>query len=121
MTKPKRIQRSRKKGHKHPPGTLFITRPGPFGNPFTPAGCRAAGYSGTDEEIRKRCVGAFRAWLTSPHWRENWDGPESEMRRAWILANLHKIREATHVACWCKPGSPCHGPVLIELACEGVG
>lgn len=117
MTRPQRIQRSSAKGHRHPPGTVFITRPGPWGNPFNVKDCRAAGY---DDFPEARCVVAFRAWLANPVGHLFWDNPESERRRAWILANLHVIREAKCVACWCAVGEPCHGDVLIELACGSV-
>jgi len=112
---PKRIQRKRTKGWKMPENTIYIGRPGKFGNPFTAKGCRDAGYSGTDREINERCVKAFRAWLCSKHWRENWDGEESERRRQAILDSLHELRDK-NVADWCKEGDPCHGDVLLELA-----
>lgn len=97
-----------------PANTVSVARPGVFGNPFTPKGCRSAGYSGTDDEISRRCVEAFRVWL-GPHWRENWDGPESETRRSKLLEQLPKLR-GKNLACWCKPGKPCHADVLLELA-----
>jgi len=80
-----RIQRSRKKGSKLPPGTINCTRPGPFGNPFTVKWCREAGYQETDREIKDVCVSMFRMWL-SPLWRFVWIGPESERRRNVILS-----------------------------------
>lgn len=33
--KPQRIQRKRVKGWRMPPNTVSVTRPGPYGNPFT--------------------------------------------------------------------------------------
>lgn len=111
---PKRIQRKRTKGWRMPANTVSITRPGKYGNPFTVAGCRDAGFAGTDEGLRLRCIEAFRVWL-GPHWRNNWDGEESERRRQSILDNLHKLR-GKDLACFCKEGQPCHGDVLIELA-----
>ena len=111
---PSRIQRRRVKGWKMPPDTVSVTRPGRFGNPFTPAGCREAGYSGTDEAIRQRCVEAFRVWL-GPHWREVWQSQESEQRRKILLDHLRHLR-GQNLACWCPIGSPCHADVLLELA-----
>ncbi len=47
---PKRIQRSRAKGWRMPPNTVYVGRPSLFGNPFI--GDAAA------------CVDAYRMWLT---------------------------------------------------------
>jgi hypothetical protein len=111
---PKRIQRSRKKGWRLPPNARCVTRPGIFGNPFTPEQCREAGFQGTDLEIKARCVEAFRVWL-GPHWRENWGGEESEKRRARLLAELPKLR-GMDLACFCPLDQPCHSTILLELA-----
>lgn len=93
---------------------VVVARPSIYGNPFTVTGCREAGYIGTDEEIARRCVGAFRAWL-GPFWRNNWDGEESERRRATLLAALPQLR-GKNLACWCRRDQPCHADVLLELA-----
>lgn len=113
--KPKRIQRKRTKGWRMPEGTVSVTRPGPFGNPFLVQECREAGFVGTDEEIAHRCVEAFRAWIDSPYWRTNWDGEESERARARILRRLSELR-GKDLACWCDLDQPCHADVLLELA-----
>lgn len=112
---PERVQLSRRKGWRMPPNTVSVARPGKWGNPFTVRGCRAAGFVGTDAELAARVVGAFRAWLTSPHWRENWSGPEAERRRNTILSELPSLR-GKNLACWCPLDQPCHAAVLLELA-----
>ena len=111
---PDRIQLSRAKGWRMPPNTVKVDRSTKWGNPFTIAECREAGYVGTDEAIAARCVEAFRVWL-GPMWRNNWQGRESEAARAAILDNIAHLR-GKHLACWCKPGSPCHADVLLEIA-----
>jgi hypothetical protein len=35
--------------------------------------------------------------------------------RAKLLQRLPELR-GKNLACWCKPGEPCHGHVLLELA-----
>lgn len=100
-----------------PPNTVSVARPGRFGNPFTMAGCREAGFVGTDEQIARRCVEAFRAWL-GPWWRNNWDGPESEAKRAVVLSEISGLR-GKNLACWCPLGAPCHADALLELANAG--
>lgn len=130
MTKPVRLQLSRRAGFNlqalsHAMNGLpafNVARPGRFGNPFTMTGCREAGYRGTDEQIAARCAEAYRPWL-GPYWQNNWQGPESERKRSAVLDGLSGLR-GKNLACWCKPGAPCHADVLIELAnrlaCEEV-
>ena len=111
---PARIQLSRAKGWRMPPNTVKVDRSTKWGNPFTVAGCREAGYLGTDAEIAARCVEAFRVWL-GPLWRNNWQGPDSEAARSAILDNIADLR-GKNLACWCPPGSPCHADILLEIA-----
>lgn len=113
---PEEVQRRRTKGYRLPPNTVSVTRPGVFGNPFTPQGCRDAGYQGTDDEIKARCVAAFEVWL-GPNWRENWNGEESERRRAELFRRLPELR-GKNLACYCPIGKPCHRQVLLRLANE---
>lgn len=86
-----RVQRKRSRGFRLPAGTVCVTRPGPWGNPFPAAG-------------------EFRRWLSGEI-----DRPELAARRAWILANVGSLRGRT-LACWCPIGADCHGDVLVELA-----
>ena len=113
---PMRIQLSRAKGWRMPENTVNVAR-GPgriWGNPFTVADCRDAGFRGTEAELSARCVEAFRVWL-GPMWRNNWQGPESEAARGAILSRLSELR-GKNLACWCPPGCPCHADVLLEIA-----
>ena len=115
MSKSIRGQRKRTKGFKLPPNTVSVCRPGRFGNPFKPAECRAAGYQGTDREIKQRCVDAFRAWLCNPDGWLNWDGEEAEARKQAILHSLESLR-GKNLACFCALNEPCHADVLLEMA-----
>lgn len=104
---PDRIQLSRAKGWRMPPNTVNVAR-GPgrkWGNPYTVAAAREAGYVGTDDELRAMCVAEFRAMLADPPAAEALGYP----------ADLSPLR-GKHLACWCPPGSPCHGDVLLEVA-----
>lgn len=112
---PHRIQRKRTKGFRLPINTVSVCRPGRFGNPFKLDECRAAGYQGTDLEIKRRCVEAFRAWLCDKDGWMNWQGDEAEMRKAAILAGLESLR-GKNLACFCKLEDPCHADILLELA-----
>ncbi len=122
MSRPVRLRLSRAKGFdlqawsREVNGLAAVNcaRPRQFGNPFTIAGARDAGFSGDDRYLAARCVDAFRVWL-GPHWRENWDGDVSEHTRAALLAGLPALR-GKNLACWCADGAPCHADVLLDLA-----
>lgn len=103
----KRIQLSRKRGAKLPPGTVNAARPGRWGNPFN---WKEYAESMSIEESKKCASGLYKDWLQSKI-------PLFEIeRRRWILSHLHLIREAEYVACWCKATDSCHADILIELA-----
>jgi hypothetical protein len=93
-------------------------RPTRFGNPFTIKGCREAGYLGSDLEIAARCIEAFRTWIDTRHWRENWAGAESEHARAAMHAGLPTLR-GKNLACWCALDAACHCDVLMDIAKKG--
>lgn len=109
--RPIRVQLSRKKGWKMPPNTVKVCRPGPFGNPFTVTDAVEIGVS--PERAQAFVVRCFRDWLAGD--RQNWMGDESDKAAAAILARLPELR-GKNLACWCKPGDPCHADVLLELA-----
>lgn len=112
---PMRVQRKRTKGFRLPPNTVSVCRPGKFGNPFKPDECRAAGYKGTDLEIKKCCVLAFREWLCDKDGSLNWQGDKADQAKAAILDGLESLR-GKNLACFCKLDEPCHADVLLELA-----
>ena len=111
--KPIRIQLSRAKGWRMPPNTVKVSRPSIWGNPFSVAALRDAGFSGSDGGLAVICVNSFRGWLAGSD--RDWMGPQSEAAREAILARLPELR-GRNLACWCKPGCPCHADVLLEIA-----
>ena len=123
LSSPTRIQLSRRKGWRLPEGAVSVSRPGRFGNPFTREAAIESGFA-TDETWQAFVVGCFRDWLgPSQSGCDWWQGPESHKRRAAIIDGLPALR-GKNLACWCKPGAPCHADVLLELAnrpiCEAV-
>lgn len=115
MNQPKRVQRKRTKGWRMPPNCVSVTRPGPFGNPFTVASAREVyGPKASDAQLTRQAVQAFREWLTKRQqlW---WIGPESDAAKARLLQLLPTLK-GKDLACYCKPGAPCHADVLLELA-----
>jgi hypothetical protein len=63
-------------------------------------------------------VGWFREWITNPTsddaTHESGFGGHA-LAHAHIRAALPSLR-GKNLACWCKPGQPCHADVLLKLA-----
>jgi hypothetical protein len=101
---PDRITIRRVKGWRMPPNTRVVTRATVFGNPWTVPQAREAGFEGSDEELQALCVRRFREAMRL-----------GLPAVATILARLPELR-GKHLACFCKPGTPCHADVLLEMA-----
>jgi hypothetical protein len=93
----KRIQRKRTKGWRMPPNTVYVGRPGKFGNPFLTAA-------------------EYEKWLKGEgvYSRSEYYSPLS-MTRRWILKHIPDLR-GHDLACWCPLDHPCHADVLLRLA-----
>lgn len=108
--KPVRVQISRAKGWRMPENTVKVDRTTKWGNPWRVEDYYNAGYSGSLEVAQQHCVDAFRAIaLGRRHWAHGL--PEEEYK----VPDLAPLR-GKNLACWCKPGTPCHADVLLELA-----
>lgn len=88
MSKPVRIQLKRTKGWRMPANTVKVDRTTKWGNPYV--------------------VGP---WM-------NQHEVIAEFRRMAKGSRYHDLSElrGKNLACWCKPGAPCHADVLLELA-----
>lgn len=104
VTRPARVQLSRKKGWRLPENTVSVARPGKFGNPFT-VGCDPSEFS---VALPHYCAGVREAVACFRYYAESWI---AITRGGWIAPLRGK-----NLACWCKPGEPCHADVLLELA-----
>ena len=115
--KPQRMQLSRHRGFNLQAASLAlnglpakrVTRPGPWGNPFSIAGT-AEKYGLDPAAAQAKAVALCGEWLRgtldpklSPH-----APPTHEAIRAGL--------KGYNLACWCKPGTPCHSEVLLEIA-----
>ena len=89
---PRRIRRKRTRGWRKPTGVVNVTRPGKWGNPYPV------------REHASSALDAYRGYLA----RELADG----------RLDLDELR-GKDLMCWCKPGAPCHGDILLELANRG--
>ena len=117
MAKPQRMQLSRRRGFDLQAVSRAlnglparrITRPGPWGNPFTIA--ETAVRYGLDEAAAQgKAVALCGAWLRGELDPALSPGtpPGLEAIRAQLAGH--------NLACWCRPGTPCHADVLLELA-----
>lgn len=112
--KPVRVQLSRAKGWRMPPNTVKVDRSTRWGNPFSIQAAIDWGFTNTAKGAAF-VVECFRTWIGGGHDADSmWMGPESEKARA-PFADLAPLR-GKNLACWCKPGAPCHADVLLELA-----
>lgn len=121
MTRPVRLQLRRSRGFDLQAASralnglpaVVVSRPSPFGNPFTFEAVIAEGLAAGKPEARRIAVARFEDWIAgSDRCRQ---GPESEARRAEILRRLPEL-EGRNLACWCPLDGPCHADVLLRLA-----
>lgn len=135
MTRPVRLQLSRRKGfdlqaHSRAVNGLpavNVARPSKWGNPYAVGGpdpFRPIGEWISQEravELYRR--GIKHGYLTVPYTRmpRPEHGPEAYSFGAHTPAEVAPLYLAgKNLACWCKPGAPCHADVLLELA-NGLG
>lgn len=102
---PQRIQLSRTKGWRIPANTVKVDRATKWGNPFRlPGGARPQEV--VDLYRHQLCV---RGHVTNRTAHGAQRVTVDDVRRELRGKNL---------ACWCKPGAPCHADVLLEIANE---
>jgi hypothetical protein len=108
-----RIQRRRSKGWRLPPNTICVTRPGKWSNPF-----RVGGWFRWQPEDRL-CPWQEASCAGTPGFTCIED---NAMAVAWFdrLFQFEKTDLAPlrgkDLACWCRPGEPCHADVLLKRA-----
>jgi hypothetical protein len=117
MARPQRMQVSRKAGFNLQAASLalnglparLITRPGPWGNPFS-IDDMATRY-GLD-----RAAAQAKAVELCGHWLKGTLDPALSPGEPPTRAVIRAELSGHNLACWCKAGTPCHADVLIELA-----
>lgn len=114
---PVRIQLKRTKGWRLPPNTVKVDRSTGWGNPYRPGDLLAYGpYAGTRVRDTMHAVVLFREWAMQAIAGRARPGSSGRAPTCEeVEASLAKIR-GRNLACWCKPGEPCHADVLLELA-----
>jgi hypothetical protein len=92
-----------------PEGTVYVGRGSRWGNPF-PIGC-------TDWIP----VDSSGVWSKEPHEPLTREQAIECFRHtteftAREYPGFYEVLRGKDLACWCKPGDPCHGDVLLDLA-----
>lgn len=101
---PQRIQLRRTKGWRMPANTVRVCRPGKWGNPYKAGRFQIEGpYARTIEITPADAVRFYRSDLLCP------DG-------AAMRAQARRELRGKNLACFCRPGEPCHADVLLEIA-----
>lgn len=95
-----RIQLSRAKGWRMPPNTVKVDRSTPWGNPWRSG---EVGPGSFVPQNTDSAVALFRRMLRDPDMRKAAQYPD----------DLTPLRRR-NLACWCRPGEPCHADVLLE-------
>jgi hypothetical protein len=90
---PGRIQLRRTAGWRKPPDAVVVTRPhSKFANPYR------IGHEATDAA---EAVAMFGLYL---------------LARPDLVAAAHRELRGRTLACWCRPGDPCHADGLLGVA-----
>lgn len=102
---PARIRLSRKKGYRKPTGSIVVSRPSRYGNPW------------------KAAPGVTSASLVAIYRHELINVMEgridfSYMPHLALAAAIDRFPELRghDLACWCPLDEPCHADVLLEMA-----
>ena len=130
MTKPMRVQLSRRKGWKMPPDTVKVDRSTAFGNLSAcwthgcyRNPCKCCSFENEDY----CCIDMFREYVMSGienrpsrtgTFNVALDALAGYQRRDKLIKRLPELR-GKNLACWCKLDRPCHADVLLEIANQG--
>ena len=110
MSKPRRIQLSRKKGWRKPDNCVVVARPTRWGNPFK-VGDQIKAPEGQPVAVcfsAEQAVDAYARLLQTRNM-------------AAFRADVRRELGGKDLACWCPLDQPCHADVLLEIANAGEG
>lgn len=111
VSQPRRIQLSRKKGAKLPANTVVVARPSKWGNPFKVSDIQSNHPGWTHAVCQNEAVRMYEGSIC------NTGGNMAGLLTASVkLVEIIAALRGKHLACWCKPGEPCHADVLLRLA-----
>lgn len=120
--KPIRLQLSRRKGFNLQDASLTanglpainVARPSKYGNPVIKQDFDALqaiyaelGRPPIEGTWQQHAVKCFDAWI---------GGKISELGTPPSREEIRRDLQGKNLACWCKPGDPCHADVLLSVA-----
>jgi hypothetical protein len=97
---PRRIQRSRARGWKMPPNTVYVGRPTVWQNPYGLPGTSAL----MTETTREACVASHRQMVAD------------ECAALGRVPGYIRELRGKNLACWCRLDQPCHADTLLRIA-----
>lgn len=122
VSEPVRLQLARSKGfnlQRHSVeanglSAVNVARPSRYGNPVTEqdflelqAIWKEMGRKPIKGPWQQHAVRCFDAWL---------GGKFADLGKPPTAAEIRRDLKGKNLACWCKPGDPCHADVLLEIA-----
>lgn len=117
---PERIQLRRTKGWRQPPNTVKVDRTTEWGNPFriSNVGSHDANGKPVIKPWWVEMKGGDKVWRFATK-SEALDASVKLFGHAMTDRMKDRVRLALrgkNLACWCRPGNPCHADVLLEIA-----
>ena len=109
--KPIRIQRRRSRGWKMPENTVYVGRPGKWGNPW--------GNYDTFEMYARIFAEKISDFETVQKWNKDpscFDDYQRQVRRVFNMVRDIRELRGKNLACWCKNNERCHADVLLRIA-----
>lgn len=111
---PRRIWLRRCRGWRKPANTVVVSRPSKWGNPYHVTREAQRDYAKHPEE---QMADAYSGVSTTPEAAVNFYRQflKTTAGRRICRAAKQELR-GKNLACWCRPGQPCHADVLLEIA-----
>lgn len=108
MSAPKRIQLRRTKGWHKPEGSVVVSRPSKWGNP----------YRVHDKCSPAQAVSQYRDLIhrIASSDTECWHSDGLSPWDRHIVRHIQESLRGHGLACWCPLDQPCHADVLLEIA-----
>lgn len=104
---PKRIQLRRTKGWKIPPGTIKVDRSTRFGNRYIINDNPVLHVDGKLHDVSDAATSVRLHLEELQYWAS---------RNPRMVQELLAPLRGKDLACWCKPGEPCHADNYILMA-----
>lgn len=96
-----------------PANTVKVDRTTKWGNPFVK---HSDGYkmdNGLAVALFRKLLKEACAWFPKP---QPWPKGKIPAGDPTTVEDVKRELRGKNLACWCKPGAPCHADVLLEIA-----